>query len=98
MDKQAIDFVNNNLRSLADRYSQLYNELCTILRQYDTQNIDSLLGTDGTVQISPDERPLVTVEMVKNLIAVMKAIKSANNENDGEFWKAFLKLAVNPRG
>jgi hypothetical protein len=97
MDKLATDFVNGTLRPFADRYSQMFDHLCGIIRQIDTQEIETLLGTDDSVEISPDSRPLATVGKVKEMITVMRAVKVANEANDGDWWKAFMALAVNPR-
>lgn len=97
MDKLATEFVDGTLRPFADRYSQMFDRLCGILRQVDTQEIETLLGADDDEPISPDSRPLATVGKVKEMITVMRAVKLANEANDGDWWKAFMALAVNPR-
>ncbi len=97
MDPVAVNFSDIIIRPSADRTCRWFTQLCETLRQYEAQNIETLLGEDDNAIVTEgDVRPTVTVGMVKSQIAAMRTIKSLFVADDNMVQNSFYRNAVNP--
>ena len=98
-DPQAVAFCNEEVRTIADQYSQLYYKLDAFLNEWNAQNIGALIPNTADVVIdgsATDGRASITGAKVNGLVTNLTALRSDLEASANLKLNVLLQIAVNP--